>query len=417
MGPKVKKFFFLTIYLLSPIIASILYWIEEPVQFTLMNEDILMKLEHNIASILGIFSYIWMCFNIIIMVKVKVLEKNLELDRLINFHTRMAIIALFFGILHAPLLYFFGTYGDYPILSGLIGLFIFLIPMVLAFIFMTNRLVKFKIIRKLRVFAYKKKFRYNINKILHNITVLAVFIIFIHTVLGSTSASSMIMRIMYFFFFDLMIIGWVSHKLVRRIRPDSDPYIHRKALWDNNILEILEKMNDEWTLKLIEKFPSLYTCIQCGTCTTVCPVSTTSNGEYNPRKLIQRMLLGLKKQMIIEGPRVWSCTQCYSCIENCPQHLEFPEIIIYLRNQFAKRNEAPDSFLGEATVVYDFGAAVPPQPAISRRRGALKLPVHLPEYDIQEIQDILNSVGLNELVKKKKEEEIEKDVKIINENR
>jgi len=325
----------------------------------------------------------------------------------------MAIIALFFGFLHAPLLYFFGKYGDYPIITGLIGLYTLLILMIVAFIFMTNRLVKSKKIGKMRGFVYKKKFTYKINKLLHNITVIAVFIIFTHTVLGSTSASSMVMRIVYFFFFDVMFIGWISHKLVRRIRPDPDPYIYRKASWDDNIIEIFGKINNEWTLKLIKKFPTLYTCIQCGTCTTVCPVSTISKGEYNPRKIIEWINSGFKKNILNGRPIIWQCTQCYSCIENCPQHLEFPEIVIYLRNQLTKHNEAPTEFIGEATVVYNHGTAIPLQPAISRRRETLELPKG-PEYNLQEVQDLLNMVGLNKLVKK---EDIEKEVAIINENR
>lgn len=406
MTSTVKRVLLLLLYYLSPVVASIIYWFEEPVP--LSPDSFSMDLIHNIASVFGVFSYIWMCFNIIIMIKIKPIEKNVNMKALLKFHTWMAVIALALAFAHSPLMLLRGMFEDTQIITGILGLSIFFILMALAIIFMTNRILKFK---NLRAFAYEKKFGYGSNKILHNITMFAVFFIFIHTIISYTGASSVLMSGLYFFFFDITLIGWLAHKFIRKHRLETDPYVNRKASWDILSSEIIQGGLKEWSLELIKENPSLYTCIQCGSCTVHCPVSEISDGEYNPRRVILSLLLGLKDK-VLEEPTVWQCTQCYSCSENCPQHVELPEIFVFLRNKLAERNEAPVEFLGEAEVVYNYGTAVPMQTAIIRRREMLKLPPSPPEIStihLQDIQDMLDMVGLNKIVKKNKDQEQEEN--------
>ena len=394
MSLKTNKVFFLSLYYISPIIASVIYWFEEPVPFSLKS------LLHVVASVLGIFSFIWMCFNILIMIKMKGIEKSFSLKWLVKFHTVMAVIALFFGIVHGPLVMLQNFEND-QLVSGTIGLLIFVILMILAIIFMSNRLISSTRIEALRVTAYERKFKYGVNKFLHNITILAVGIIFFHTLISYTSKNSMLMRGVYFFFFDITLIGWISHKVVRKLRVGTDPYLHRKISWDT-IAEVIpwlyQGTNNDWALQLIKQNPSLYPCLQCGTCTGKCPVSIFSEGEYNSRKLIQWIFKGLEDKIVIGmEPNVWQCTQCYTCAENCPQNVELPDIILFLRNKLAERGEAPDGFLGEAEAVYKYGVSIPIQNAVIRRRKILGLPPVL-EYDIQEIQDIMDMTGLNDII-------------------
>ncbi len=412
MSLNTKKGLFLSLYYLSPIIASIIYLFEEPVAFSLVSSTALSQgpilyvfqyLIHTIASIIGIFSFIWMCFNIIIMIKMKGIEKNFTLRWLVKFHTVMAVIALFLGIAHAPLVMLKTMGNEDQIVSGTIGLLIFIILMIFAIIFMSNRLLSNTRIEALRSTAYERKFRYGVNKFLHNITVLAVGVIFFHTLISNTSKSSMLMVGVYFFFFDVTIIGWVSHKVVRKLRVGTDPYLYRKVSWDT-LAEVVpwlyQGANNDWAIQLIKQNPSLYPCLQCGTCTGKCPVSIFTEGEYNSRKLIQWILKGLKDKVVIDmEPNVWQCTQCYTCAENCPQHVKLPDIILFLRNKLAERGEAPDGFLSEAEAVYNNGVSIPLQNAVIRRRKILGLPP-IPKFDIQEIQDIMDMAGLNDIILK-----------------
>lgn len=140
-------------------------------------------------------------------------------------------------------------------------------------------------------------------------------------------------------------------------------------------------------------------CYQCTSCTSACPISDITNGEYNPRKLIINAMLGLKENLFVEKkPSVWDCTQCCTCDEICPQHVKLTEIFAFIKNQFAERHEAPEGFLSEAKILYEHGKSVPLQSAIERRRESLGLP-NVPELNYNEIKDLMDMAGLDALVK------------------
>ncbi|MBY8987625.1 MAG: hypothetical protein KGD61_04145, partial [Candidatus Lokiarchaeota archaeon] len=196
METKANKIYLLLLYGIFPIIASIIYWIEEP--YTYLGS---YEITHRIASVFGIFSFIWMSFNIIIMTKIKVIETNFGLDWLLNFHSRTAAIALILGSFHYPLLRIGGDLDLIQTRTGNFGWASIVIVMVLAIIFMSNSLVKINFIRKLRMFAFKRGYRYDLNKILHNLPIVGLSLIFFHTIISFTSVSSLYMLGVYYFFF------------------------------------------------------------------------------------------------------------------------------------------------------------------------------------------------------------------------
>ncbi|MFX0075770.1 MAG: hypothetical protein ACFE96_10035, partial [Candidatus Hermodarchaeota archaeon] len=251
METKTKKIIFAFIYFVSPIIASVIYWIEEPLIYP---EP--FDLTHRIGSVLGIISFIWMCFNIITATRIKAIESNFSIGFLNSFHTYMSSIAIIMGSLHYPLLRIGGALDPMQTRTGNFGWASFVLLMFVALIFMSNCLVKR--IGKLRASAYSKKYKYGINKILHNLLIVSVSIIFVHTLISFTSTESMIMRGVYFFFFGITFIGWVYHKIFRRFRANKDPYLHRRASWDDLSLEIALDKNIKWALALLKLNPSLY---------------------------------------------------------------------------------------------------------------------------------------------------------------
>ena len=70
-------------------------------------------------------------------------------------------------------------------------------------------------------------------------------------------------------------------------------------------------------------------CFACGTCTAGCPVSAV-DPEYNPRKIIRQVLLGMRKEVLC-SPVIWRCVQCYSCSAKCPQNVKFRDVMKALR--------------------------------------------------------------------------------------
>ncbi|MBD3352545.1 MAG: hypothetical protein GF364_13740 [Candidatus Lokiarchaeota archaeon] len=165
---------------------------------------------------------------------------------------------------------------------------------------------------------------------------------------------------------------------------------------------MVQEINFDFRKKILDKHISstISYCYQCTSCTSACPIADITDGKYNPRKLIINALLGLTEKIFVDkDPSVWDCTQCCTCDEICPQHVKLTEIFAFIKNQFAERHEAPEGFLGEARAVYENGLAIPMQSAIKRRRDSLGLS-DPPEFDYDELKDIMKMIGLDKLVKK-----------------
>jgi len=385
MGKKLNQAFFLSIYFISPMLVSVIYWLEEPLD----SSNVINNLIHRTGSILGIFAFIWICFNIIMMSKIKFVEKNFNLDGIITFHTFMAAIALILAIIHYPLVRLERTYSSLQVRSGSIGFQILVILMLLAIIFMSNRFLKYNIIKILRFYAFRNKFRYNLNKILHNLMMRSVLIVFMHTFLAFTSQVSIVMRISYSFFFIITSISWFNHKLLRRFRSVSDPYIQYKASWDTITSKIITESDKDWAIRLIKQNPSLYPCLQCGICTINCPVSKVTEGKYNPRKNILYTLSGNKKILLNEDKIViWGCTTCHNCDELCPQNIELTKTFSFLKNQSITQKNGPSYIYEQFKTIFENGKAIPLQLSIERRREELGLPSQLTP-DINDIRTLL----------------------------
>ena len=90
---------------------------------------------------------------------------------------------------------------------------------------------------------------------------------------------------------------------------------------------------------------NIQACFSCGTCTATCPVSEIDD-EYNPRKIIRKVLLGMKKE-VLSSPVIWRCVLCYACAFKCPQDVKFRDVMEVLRKMaveggFAKKSTAQD---------------------------------------------------------------------------
>jgi len=392
METKAKnKIYLLLIYAIFPIIASIVYWFAEP-DSSLGDYEI----THRIGSVFGVFAFVWFCFNVIIMTKIKVIETNFGLDWLLKFHTWMAALALILGSLHYPLVRYGLEFEITQMRTGNFGWASLVIVMILAIIFMSNSLAKYNAIGKLRTSTYNIRFKYGVNKILHNVTIVGLSLIFYHTIISLTSVSSLYMLGLYSFFFGIAFIVWFYHKLIRRFLSTSDPYMYRKSSWDDINKDEISNKDRKWALKLLRKTPSLYPCLQCGTCTSECPVSKVTMGSYNPRRNVLAALSGYKDLLLNRDDlAIWGCTDCHTCDEVCPHDIELTSLFGSLKNQSVALGKGPDYIGEQARVIFDIAKAIPSQPAIERRREELGLPA-VSEPDISEVQTLLTNLGFKD---------------------
>ena len=94
----------------------------------------------------------------------------------------------------------------------------------------------------------------------------------------------------------------------------------------------IEKLDPGFPLELSRKpgGENIRKCFACGTCTAGCPVFQVET-EYNPRKLIHMILLGMRKE-VLASKVIWLCSRCYTCSANCPQEVDFSNIMMALRD-------------------------------------------------------------------------------------
>ena len=92
---------------------------------------------------------------------------------------------------------------------------------------------------------------------------------------------------------------------------------------------------------LADDSASYWACVQCTTCTSVCPVVAVCEDpsrdlDLLPQQIMNLLRMGLKEETL--GARmVWSCTTCYKCQEHCPQNIRVADVLYELRNTVAAR--------------------------------------------------------------------------------
>lgn len=103
------------------------------------------------------------------------------------------------------------------------------------------------------------------------------------------------------------------------------------------------------SVKLCDNRASFWGCIQCTTCTSVCPVVAASEAptrelDLTPQQIMNMLRMGLKEE-VLGAEMVWSCVTCYKCQENCPQGVRVADVLYELRTlAWARLREHPEAW-------------------------------------------------------------------------
>ncbi|MHA1268622.1 MAG: 4Fe-4S dicluster domain-containing protein [Candidatus Helarchaeota archaeon] len=165
------------------------------------------------------------------------------------------------------------------------------------------------------------------------------------------------------------------------------------------------QINSEFRLEIIELAhvgPTLSYCYQCGTCSGGCP-SFRFTGTFNPRRIIEDIILGFKKDLL-DDPIIWLCCVCHECLEHCPQGVLVSELLMKIREIACKQGNIPENFRIEVETLYDKGQINPKNPAVDRRRVQMGLK-EAPEAPIDDYKKIIELTGLINYKPEKKEGE------------
>ena len=76
----------------------------------------------------------------------------------------------------------------------------------------------------------------------------------------------------------------------------------------------------------------LKACINCGTCTAICPSAEFYN--YDPRAIVEIVQWKYEKEIetLLKSNVIWYCSECMSCKTRCPRGNAPGLIIIALRS-------------------------------------------------------------------------------------
>lgn len=70
-------------------------------------------------------------------------------------------------------------------------------------------------------------------------------------------------------------------------------------------------------------------CIQCGICSSSCPVRELVP-SFSPQRLIAKALLGLKEE-VLASDEIWFCARCNYCTANCRKDVRPGDVIGAIR--------------------------------------------------------------------------------------
>ena len=104
-------------------------------------------------------------------------------------------------------------------------------------------------------------------------------------------------------------------------------------------------------------------CFSCGLCTAGCPVSEIDE-NYNPRKIIRMVLLGMREQ-VLSSDFIWLCSLCYTCYAHCPQNVKFTDVMGALRAMAVKEGYVHSSFPDRIKTIDNFSQKLRHRMALS----------------------------------------------------
>jgi len=90
------------------------------------------------------------------------------------------------------------------------------------------------------------------------------------------------------------------------------------------------------------KKTNAYACLECGKCTSVCPVSLHSR-QYSPRSLLTKAVRQ-NFDSLFQDYDLWSCLTCRRCDAVCPSNIQYSEL-----TQVIRKNAKDSGFEGKCS--------------------------------------------------------------------
>ena len=82
-----------------------------------------------------------------------------------------------------------------------------------------------------------------------------------------------------------------------------------------------------------------FDCVECGKCTTVCPIAKFDT-SFAPRTIVLRAMEGIVDN-IAHDSDIWTCTTCEQCNSMCPYKVDYTGFIRGMREEAVEYGAAP----------------------------------------------------------------------------
>lgn len=82
-----------------------------------------------------------------------------------------------------------------------------------------------------------------------------------------------------------------------------------------------------------------FDCVECGKCTTVCPIAKYDT-SFAPRTIVLKAMEGIVDN-IANDRSIWTCTTCEQCNSMCPYKVDYSGFIRGMREEAAQFGAAP----------------------------------------------------------------------------
>ena len=85
----------------------------------------------------------------------------------------------------------------------------------------------------------------------------------------------------------------------------------------------------------------LENCIQCGTCSGLCPLSIYM--DSTPRQVMELTRSDFKNE-VLQSTTIWLCASCYACTVECPKQIRITDIMYELKQRAIQEGVYPKHF-------------------------------------------------------------------------
>jgi heterodisulfide reductase subunit C len=133
-------------------------------------------------------------------------------------------------------------------------------------------------------------------------------------------------------------------------------------------------------------------CFSCNTCTASCPVCEI-DAQYNPRRIIRMVLLGMKEE-VLASRFIWLCSTCYACQERCPQDVRVTDVMIAIRNYAVREGHILPAYETQIELIRTHGRLYEIDEFDNKKREKAGLPA-IPKKP-EEVKEIFRVTGLPE---------------------